>query len=75
MGITIRELKSHLQNMPDELDGFEMVFSEVSILDNETKKWTRKNIPIEAISIDNNSSEMLLTTSTTLDIIDKLTSE
>lgn len=59
MGITIKELKSFLNSLPEHMDEFEMVNGEVSEL-TETGYYARVDKPIIHIEIDEETNEFLL---------------
>lgn len=59
MGITIKELKSFLNSLPEHMDEFEMVNGEVSEL-TETGYYARVDKPIIHIEIDEETREFLL---------------
>ena len=59
MGITIKELKSFLNSLPEDMDEFEMVNGEVSDL-TETGYYARVDKPIIHIEIDEETGEFLL---------------
>jgi hypothetical protein len=59
MGITIKELKSFLNSIPEHMDEFEMVNGEVSEL-TETGYYARVDKPIIHLEIDEETGEFLL---------------
>lgn len=59
MGITIKELKSFLNALPEHMDEFEMVNGEVSEL-TENGYYARVDKPIIHIEIDEETREFLL---------------
>jgi hypothetical protein len=59
MGITIKELKTFLDRLPENMDEFEMVNGEVSEL-TETGYYARVDKPIIHLEIDDKTSEFLL---------------
>ena len=59
MGITIKELKSFLNSLPEHMDEFEMVNGEVSEL-TETGYYARVDKPIIHLEIDEETGELLL---------------
>ena len=59
MGITIKELKSFLNSLPEHMDEFEMVNGEVSEL-TETGYYARVDKPIIHIEIDEETNEFRL---------------
>ena len=59
MGITIKELKTFLNRLPEQMDEFEMVNGEVSEL-TETGYYARVDKPIIHLEIDEENREFLL---------------
>jgi len=59
MGITIGELKTFLDRLPEHMDAFEMVNGEVSEL-TETGYYARVDKPIIHLEIDEENGEFLL---------------
>ena len=59
MGITIKELKSFLNSIPEHMDEFEMVNGEVSEL-TDTGYYARVDKPIIHLEIDEETGEFLL---------------
>jgi len=59
MGITIKELKTFLDRLPENMDEFEMVNGEVSEL-TETGYYARVDKPIIHLEIDEETGEFLL---------------
>ena len=59
MGITIKELKTFLNRLPEQMDEFEMVNGEVSEL-TETGYYARVDKPIVHLEIDEENREFLL---------------
>ena len=59
MGITIKELKSFLNSLPEHMDEFEMVNGEVSPL-TDTGYYARVDKPIIHLEIDEENNEFLL---------------
>jgi len=59
MGITIKELKTFLDRLPEHMDKFEMVNGEVSPL-TEAGYYARVDKPIIHLEIDEKTSEFLL---------------
>lgn len=57
-GVTIKELKAYLSNLPAEFDDFGMVNGEVAYLDKEV--YARYDKPIVQLSIDINNKEFVL---------------
>jgi hypothetical protein len=59
MGITIKELKTFLDRLPEQMDEFEMVNGEVSSL-TENGYYARVDKPIIHLEIDEENGEFLL---------------
>jgi hypothetical protein len=59
MGITIKELKTFIDKLPEHMHGFEMVNGEVSTL-TETGYYGRVDKPIIHLEIDEENGEFLL---------------
>ena len=71
----VKDLKEYVSNLPKELDDFEVVYSEVSILVEEEGTWARKDVPVDNIMVDQDTGEMLLAKHGTIETIDKLTGD
>lgn len=68
----VKDLKEYMSSIPEELDDFDVVYSEVSILDESDGTWARKDMPLDNIMVDQDTGEMLLAKHGTIETIDKL---
>jgi len=77
----VKDLKEYLNLLPLEVDNYDIIFSEVGIIDNtseinlEDKGWYRKDINISQIAIDSATEELILAKKATIDLMYKLTGE
>ena len=72
--ITVKELKNYLKELPSELDGFEVVFGEAGKLE-DTGNYYRKDTPVQAISADTDTEELIFMTSETYNFLVKNATE
>jgi len=70
--MNIKKLKDQIMNLPDVLDDFEVVFSEITEL--EGGRYSRKDIVLETIAIDGIAGVMLFAKKSSIDVIDNLMS-
>lgn len=73
MGITIKELKTFLERLPEHMDEFEMVNGEVAELP-ESGYYARVDKPIIHLEIDEENGEFLLLHQSNEEIIDIINS-
>ena len=67
----IKQLREYLNQLPEELDNFTIVYSTVKVLEN-SNLWSRLDQPIESVIIDENTDEMVIGTKTTIDEVIRL---
>ena len=70
----VKDLKEYISNIPEELDEFDVVYSEVSTI-KEGANWTRRDILLDNIMVDQDSSELMLAKAGTISTIDELSTE
>lgn len=56
----IKELKEYLNSLPKELDNFDLVYSRVNILDKSALNWTREDMPINSIIVDQDHEQICM---------------
>jgi len=56
----IKDLKEYLNGLPEELDNFDIVYSEVKTLVEEDSTWARLDMPVDSIVIDQDHEEMVM---------------
>jgi hypothetical protein len=71
----IHELRNYLNSIPDDFDNYQIVFSDVSILNDKPLKWSRRNTYIENIILDSTSENLIIGTGTSIDNIIKLSNK
>ncbi len=67
----IKQLREYLNQLPEELDNFTIVYSTVKVLEN-SNLWSRLDQPIESVVIDENTDEMVIGTKSTIDEVIRL---
>lgn len=67
----IKQLREYLNQLPEELDNFSIVYSTVKLLEN-SDLWSRLDQPIESVIIDENNDEMVIGTKSTIDEVIRL---
>ena len=68
----IKDLKEYLQELPESLDEFEIVFSEVWDIDETAGTWARKDMPVEGIVVDSDTEEVIFGKGETIDSMIRL---
>lgn len=71
----IKDLRKYLNDLPEEVDNFEVAFSKVRIIDEKEKTWSREDVMISGAIVDENTEELILGTLDTIDTIVKLSEE
>lgn len=73
--MNIHELRNYLNSIPNEFDNYQIVFSDVSILNDKPLKWSRRNTYIENIILDSTSENLIIASGSTIDNIIKFSNK
>lgn len=73
--MTVKELREFINSLPEELDQFEVMYSEVEIIDKEDGTWARKDIPLGSVVADQDHEELIIATKGTVDAMLKLSGQ
>jgi hypothetical protein len=73
----IRDLREYLNGLPEELDNFDVVYSEAKsiVKEGEGNFWSRLDMPVHSIVVDQDHEEMVMGTMETIDIVVKMGEE
>lgn len=73
--MTVKELREFINSLPEELDMYEVVYSQVEILNKEDGTWARKDIPLGSVIADQDHEELIIATKGTVDAMLKLSGQ
>ena len=71
----IKDLRKYLNDLPEDVDNFEVAFSKVNIIDQAEKTWSREDVMITGAIVDENTEILVLGRIETIDNIIKLSEE